>query len=247
MKKNVLLMGMGEVGTAIALIEADHNNRVYVDDPKYYLTYKDNMNVKCDVLHVCIPYSRNFVYDVSGVIMGCKPKVTIIHSTIPVGTTDKIYKDTGANIVHSYIRGIHPHLKKGILTFEKPIGGLPKAVKLADAHLTSLNIKTKIFNSSKETELAKLLDTTYYGWNILYAKQAKRLCDKYGCAYNNVYTWSNISYNEGYTKLGKGDVVRPILWPPEGRIGGHCIGNNFKLLPFSLLKYISIFLDRFRK
>ena len=40
----------------------------------------------------------------------------------------------------------------------------------------------------------------------------------------------NHTYNEGYKKLGKTYVVRPVLYPTD-KIGGHCIIPNAKLLP----------------
>ena len=39
----------------------------------------------------------------------------------------------------------------------------------------------------------------------------------------------NTSYNEGYKKLGKNNVVRPVLYPTE-KIGGHCVVPNAKIL-----------------
>jgi len=72
------------------------------------------------------------------------------------------------------------------------------------------------------------------------------MCDKYGLSYENVYTWSNETYNDGYSKLSKTNVIRPVLLPPKGKSGGHCIGNNYKLLPLSLLSIISRFLDNIK-
>jgi hypothetical protein len=31
-------------------------------------------------------------------------------------------------------------------------------------------------------------------------------------------------------ELGQGHVVRPILYPPDGPIGGHCVVPNAKIL-----------------
>ena len=51
-----------------------------------------------------------------------------------------------------------------------------------------------------------------------------------------MFTKWQIGYNEGYTKLGKSNVCRPVLTPgvknEEGnrRIGGHCINSNCNIL-----------------
>ena len=44
-----------------------------------------------------------------------------------------------------------------------------------------------------------------------------------------VYTWANETYNQGYKELGKENVIRPVLFPPKGEIGGHCVVPNFNL------------------
>ena len=40
----------------------------------------------------------------------------------------------------------------------------------------------------------------------------------------------NKTYNKGYTKLGKKNVVRPVLYPPLKKISGHCILPNTEIL-----------------
>lgn len=232
--KNILLIGEGEVGSALKRIEEEAGNKVYVLDLKY--PNKPEVAIIYDVCHVNIPYSERFIEIVDGYVKTYNPKLLIINSTVPLGITNKVKKATKLPTVHSPIRGVHPNLYDGIKTFSKIIGGAAKDTKLADEHLTSIGLKITIYGSCKESELAKLLCTTYYGWNILFAKQVALMCKKYGLEYNNVYKDFNQSYNEGYTKLGKSNVVRPVLTPPEGTIGGHCVGNNFELLPKSKLK-----------
>ena len=42
-------------------------------------------------------------------------------------------------------------------------------------------------------------------------------------------TLYNQTYNEGYSKLNKRNVVRPVLYPTT-KIGGHCVVPNAKIL-----------------
>ena len=149
-----------------------------------------------------------------------KPEIVIIHSTVPVGITRKISKFS----VHSPIRGIHPYLESGIKTFTKYFGGFK--AKEAAKIFSDIGIKTKIFKNSETTELIKILDTTYYGWNIIFNKEVKKICDKYKLDFNEVYTIPNKDYNEGYAKLGMPYVIRPVLKYMPGKIGGHCIVPN---------------------
>ena len=83
---------------------------------------------------------------------------------------------------------------------------------------------------SKTTELAKLFCTTYYGLCIAWHAEMKKICDKEGIDFEKAVTDFNNTYNEGYAKLGMQNVVRPVLYPPAGAIGGHCIVPNAEIL-----------------
>ena len=218
------ILGFGEVGRAVAKFY--RNPKI-----KDLRLKKDDKLEGIDVLHICIPWSSNFIKIVKKEIKKIKPKLIIIHSTIAPGTTKKIAQATKLPVVHSPIRGIHPHLYKGIKTFVKYIGAdNKKAGKIAQKHLESWGIKTKIFYPSATTEIGKLLDTTYYGICIAWHGEMKKLCDKLGLDFNKAVTDFNQSYNKGYLKLRKKNVIRPVLYPPQKGIAGHCIIPNTKIL-----------------
>jgi len=223
--KNVIIVGVGEVGSAIEKLERENENHLILFDDK--LEAPQNIPKEIDVMHISIPFIKNFVNTVIEYIDTYKPKITIINSTVKPGITDYIKGFVKTPVVHSPIRGIHPNLYEGIKTFVKFIGGEPEDCKLAQEHFESFGIKTSTM-TSKESEFLKLLDTTYYGWNIAYANYVKEICDENELDYNNVYTKANVSYDEGYTELGKSNVVRPVLFPPEKGVGGHCLdGEEF--------------------
>lgn len=239
--KKHLVIGAGEVGTSL------YN----VLKKRYPVSIRGKsleIDGKFDVLHIAYPPVKNFIGITKKYIKKYKPKLVIIHSTIPVGTTRKV-----SNLaVHSPIRGMHTkvshpgiigsthaylkrvkggtpsHFVKSIKIFVKYFAG-PKAPEAAKI-FSAIGIKTKIFKKPETTELFKILDTTYYGWNVIFAKEVKRLCDKFGLDFDEVYTIPNRDYNEGYEKLGKPNVVRPVLKPVPGKIGGHCIIPNCELL-----------------
>lgn len=213
-----LVLGSGEVGTAVFNVLGGHYARVAKRDKVSDLTGQ------FDVLHVCLPSLKNFVGVTKKYIKEYRPKLVIIHSTVPVGTTKKI----APFVVHSPIRGVHPHLEKGIKTFVKYFGGAK--AKEAARLFEQMGVRTQVFKKPETTELAKILDTTYYGWNILFCKEVKRICDKMKLDFDEVYTIPNEEYNEGYSKLGKSNVVRPVLRAMAGKIGGHCIIPNCELL-----------------
>jgi UDP-N-acetyl-D-mannosaminuronate dehydrogenase len=212
------IIGYGEVGQAIS--------RFY-KNPKIKDLNRDDGLEGVEILHICIPWSENFVEIVRKEINKINPKLTIIHSTVAPGTVKKI----GGMVVHSPVRGVHPNLYEGIKVFVKYIGADDKkAGEAAKKHLESLGIKTKVFYPSTTTEIGKILDTTYYGLVIAWHGEMKKICDKFGVDFEKAVTDFNKTYNEGYKKLGKENVVRPVLYPPENGIGGHCVVPNAEIL-----------------
>ena len=229
--KNILVIGLGEIGTSVKNIEEQAGNKVYVCDLNVDKC-KLNESNEYDIIHVCIPYKEHgFVKTVVEYWRKYFSPMVIIHSTVTVGTT-RLIENYGVPVVHSFVRGIHPNLEEGLLTFEKPVGSSDKEFSSkASDHLESLGMKTKILSSSEASELSKVLSTTYYGYNIIFAKLVNEMCKQEGVDFDEVYTWANETYNQGYKELGKENVIRPVLFPPKGGIGGHCVVPNFNLLP----------------
>jgi UDP-N-acetyl-D-mannosaminuronate dehydrogenase len=240
--KNILLIGAGEVGKAITKLEQEKNNQVHTIDIAIPSTPDEK--ILYDVIHICFPYNDNFIESAKIYLTKYISNIVIIHSTVAVGTTRKIQEIIKRPVFHSPIRGVHPNLYDGILTFVKYLAGGPDLIETAKLHLDSLGIKVEIVGSPETTELGKLLDTSYYGWNIIFAKEVKRYCDKYDLDYNLVYRKFNETYNSGYVELGMPHVARPILNPPIGPIGGHCVTNNYLLLDDSGLKRCFLELDQ---
>jgi len=223
MTQKIGILGYGEIGQAIA--------KFYKKPSIKDLDRNDGLK-GIKILHICIPYDKNFVKTISKEIKKIKPKLVIIHSTVAPGTTKKIIEETkNKMIIHSPIRGIHPHLYQGIKTFVKYIGAEnKKAGEMAKKHLNSLGIKTETFYPAKTTELGKLFDTTYYALCVAWHGEMKEICDKEKVNFEKVATDFNKTYNEGYKKLKMNHVVRPVLKPPEKFIGGHCLIPNTKIL-----------------
>jgi len=225
MKKSnssVGILGYGEIGKAIA---------EFYENPKIKDLDRDDGLRGVDVLHVCIPWSEQFVEIVGREIEQMRPGVTIIHSTVAPGTTKKLSNEIGGMVVHSPVRGVHPHLHEGIKTFVKYIGADDKeAGRMAEEHLEGLGLKTKVFSPSVTTEIGKLFSTTYYGLCIAWHGEMAKMCDKLDVSFDDAVTDFNKTYNEGYTKLGKANVVRPVLYPPEAKIQGHCVCENTDIL-----------------
>ncbi len=209
-----VIIGAGEIGTAL-----DNILKQYYET---FLTNERDFKMEgIEILHICFPYSDEFVSEVKRYQELYKPKYTVIHSTVPVGTSK------GLNAIHSPVIGLHPFLEESIKTFTKYLGG-KEAGDVAD-YFRKANIKVYITDKSETTELMKLLSTTKFGLDIEYTKEVKRLCDRYKVPYEAWTLW-NDTYNKGYEKLGYPEYKRPQLIPIMKKIDGHCIIPNLDLL-----------------
>lgn len=221
------IVGYGEIGSSLEAVYLDFTKLVFIKD----LERDDGLH-DIDILNICIPFSENFENIVAKYITNITPRLTIIHSTVLPNTTKNIIQKTNNSmIVHSPVRGVHPKLYDGIKTFVKFIGAeTPEAASEAEKHLNSLCIKTEVCKNTTSTELGKMLSTTYYGLCIAWHGEVQKLCNMYDVRFREVMTRFNETYNDGYSKLGKSNVIRPVLFPPNAQIGGHCVIPNCELL-----------------
>lgn len=227
-KQKIGILGYGEVGQAVAKFYGSASSpQVKIKD----LNRDDGLE-GTNILHVCVPWGSNFIKIVEKEIKEIKPKLTIVHSTVAPGTIKKLSEKFRDRVVHSPVRGVHPNLYEGIKTFVKYIGADSKrAGLLVKKHFEGLGIKTKVFSPSITTELGKILDTTYYGVVIAWHGEMKKICDRFDVDFEKAVTDFNKTYNQGYSKLGMKNVIRPVLYPPKNDIiGGHCIIENTQII-----------------
>jgi UDP-N-acetyl-D-mannosaminuronate dehydrogenase len=220
--QTVLVVGLGEVGKAVQSIITD-SDQFYVDG------YDIAGNSVCrtftpDYLHICFPYTPQFSVYVAGYVKQLKPKLVIIHSTVPVGVTKQIAQKIKCQIAHSPIRGVHKsdeYFKQQLKDYTKFVGSTNQHVTLMAAkHLQECGFKVETMKSSNETELAKLWETTYYGLMIAASQEINRLSQRLGIDYAEVQRFI------ADTHQARGD--RPPMTP--GFIGGHCVIPNTLLL-----------------
>lgn len=226
-----LIIGAGEVGTSLhKVLSSDYGT--FLRDVEEI----DLSNASIEVLHICFPYSSSFLVEVRHYIYRHNPKLIIIHSTVPIGTTRKL----GTLAVHSPIEGLHPNLDKSMRTFRKHFGG--ELAYEAARIFQRLGIDTKNYAIPEITEAQKILSTSQYGVHILLAAELERLCRNKGIDYKAVVLDYTETYNEGYRTLGFDRFIRPGLFPPQGAIGGHCVVENAALVAepqYSLLTMLA--------
>ena len=230
MMAKIGIVGLGEIGSAVKEVAVAAGVRVVekeVDTNPIVLAEPE-----VTTLHVCIPFSEDFIRGVAECVHS-NTQTVFVHSTVPPGTCRELQESLGdaVDVIHAPVRGLHPNLASGLLTFPMFLGARNSKIAIDNSTLiTRLGILPQVVNIWEESELAKVLDTTYYGVCIAFHDYAAKLSDEVGANFDNVMTEYNRSYNEGYTELGKPEVVRPVLYPPQGAIGGHCVTPNAKLL-----------------
>lgn len=214
-KKIVVVVGLGEVGRPLLAILAQHYDAVGVD-----IAPPPKPVEHVDVLHICYPFEiPDFVGETACYIDRFKPGLTIIDSTVGVGTTRKVAERTGAKVVHSPVRGKHARMQEEMHHYTKFVGALDNtAGKKAATHFESAGFKTKVLTSPEATELGKLAETTYFGVMIAWAQEVERFCDQVGADYNEVISlFDEIKF------------FPPVKYFP-GIIGGHCVMPNIEIL-----------------
>jgi len=219
-----LVIGAGEVGRAIAEV-LGCPTRDIGDDPTLGWV---------DVIHVCFPYSDGFEEAVRGYQARYQPDLTVIHSTVPVGTSRRL----GA--VHSPVTGKHPRLAPSVRTFVKWFGG--EQAGEAAAHFAAVGVPTRTTPWPETTEAGKLWQTLQFGLLVAIEKECVAFCEAVGADPDIAYAEFNRTYSEGYAAMGE-PFRLPVLAHVPGPIGGHCVIPNAHLTPAPLADML-IDLDR---
>lgn len=213
-----MIIGFGEIGNAVRAVTGD---TAILD-----LNFQENLVEDVDIMHICFPYSEDFIAQVNHYIQEWMPKHIVIWSTLPIGITKQIPK-----AVHSPVEGKHPDLEMSIRMMERWIGANDhdEALFFHD-YFVNLGLRTRTVSNSDYTEALKLLSTTEYGVNIVFAAYKARVAEAIGMDYELTKEW-NRAYNRLYKDLGMEKRFQKfVLDAPKGKIGGHCVRQNTYLL-----------------
>jgi len=228
-KKNVVA-GLGEIGLPILKILSrkiqvvgyDINPRL-MDERKF----EKFLNLETSILHICIPFSKNFLFQVKSLRKKFNPEIIVIHSTISPYTTKKFQSELQIPIIYSATRGVHSRMISDMKKYTKFYAlekNAPKkkwALETYSRLLKKCGIKSKKMSEPITLELAKIVvDTSYYGWLINYAQLSNMIAKKYKANYDEMWSFSD----EIHKFLGN----RPKMFP--GFIGGHCVIPNLDLI-----------------
>src|SRR3990167_3215062 len=82
-KPYTLIIGAGEVGSSLRRVLEPYYNVEVVDKEPIDIAEHP------EIMHICFGYSDNFVEEVRGYQEKYKPQYTVIHSSVPIGTSRK--------------------------------------------------------------------------------------------------------------------------------------------------------------
>jgi UDP-N-acetyl-D-mannosaminuronate dehydrogenase len=214
---SVVVVGLGEVGQPLLeLLREAYPGAVGIDVEPVELPERGTV----DVLHVCFPFEvPDFVGEVARYVDLLDPRLTVVNSTVAVGTTREIADRTGTPVASSPVRGKHAHMLEDMRRYAKFVAGIDEAATAAAvAHFEGAGLRTTALSAPEACELAKLSETTYFGVLIAWAQEVERYCDQAGVAYDEVVGI--------YEEIG---FFPPVKYVP-GVIGGHCVMPNIEIL-----------------
>ena len=232
MVKNILVVGMGEIGRPLfEIIEENSEYTIYGDDldPNRCSSNMKNVPNKIDVIHICIPCKemQPFIKIVVSYYKRYNPKVIIINSTVPPRTTNfvaDVIQNSNCLVVNSPMFGRHEDkdfMKERMKLYIRLIGGVTKeASEYVEKYYQDIGFKTKIVSSPLESELMKIMETTYAGWMITFFNEFHRTSEYFGANFVEICDALAATY---YPRCEK-----PIWYPDV--ITGHCINQNIDLL-----------------
>lgn len=222
-----LIIGAGEVGKALfEVVKGSHES---------YIRDMEDFEIDgIEVLHICYPDNDDFENVTKSYIRDYEPKLTIIHSSVPVGTTEKC----GDHVIYSPVRGRHPKLASDLKIYKKFIfGNFKSDMQLAADYFANCGIRTQIEKGTASGELLKLLSNIHMGLEIAWRQEIERICSIFETDPFVYEEWEK-SYNEGYQVSGDLNLIRPTMKPDP--IGGHCIIPCTEILA---RQYPSLILD----
>ena len=245
-KKNIVA-GLGEIGLPISKILSKNSITIGYDideklmNKKLFKKYEKNNTL---ILHICIPFSKKFTFNVQKLIKKFQPEILVIHSTISPNTTSMLQSKLQIPVIYSATRGIHKRMKYDLKRYTKFFAisnNAPKkqfAIKEFNKIMRINGIKTKQMSKPETLELGKIIcDTSYLGWLINYAQLSNMIAIQHGVDFDEMLTFSD----EIQKFLGN----RPKMFP--GFIGGHCVIPNLDLMHNQTLDLIKKINTKYEK
>jgi UDPglucose 6-dehydrogenase len=189
------VIGLGVIGAAQVDMFAGHDLVTY--DPTVDDTYPADALAACNFAVICVgtPPGRDGTADLTYVETAAASLPVglpvVLRSTVPPGTTDRLFERTGRlychapefmgeNVLHSWQRPVDvPYMI---------IGGKPEATVFFRDRFTRVFPGTIATCSARESELAKYAANLYWATRVTFINEFALICDQFGVDYENVRT-----------------------------------------------------------
>jgi UDP-N-acetyl-D-mannosaminuronate dehydrogenase len=222
--ETVIVIGLGEVGRPLyEILRSSESFDVYGYDLREDISPHGlgELPRGPDFLHICYPYTEEFIDTVLEYVRILRPKALLIHSTVLPGTTRSIHMKAGIPTGYSPVRGRHPNLKRDMMLWPKWVSSYPlESTQLFAGHSAKAGFKVRVASSPEALELAKLFETAYRAVMIAAWHEIHRLSRTFNASLEEIANF----IAEVHEVLGD----RPVYYPDH--IGGHCLIPNTELL-----------------
>jgi nucleotide sugar dehydrogenase len=193
------IIGLGVIGTAQAAMFADHDLVTY--DPAADSAYPAAQLADCDFAIICVgtPPTPSGAADLTYVAEAASSLPAglpvVLRSTVPPGTTDRLFEGTGRLYCHA-----PEFMGENVLhSWQRPedvpymiIGGAPEATVFFRDKFARVFPGKISTCSAKESELAKYTANLYWATRVTFINEIARICDQFGVDYENVRAaWLN--------------------------------------------------------
>src|SRR5262245_17195483 len=151
-KSKTVVVGLGEVGKPLFELISRCHEVVGID-----ISPPANPVGGVDVLHICFPFQiEDFVGETARYIGLFEPRLTIVNSTVAVGTTRAIGERTGKAVAYSPVRGKHTRMLEDFFRYTKFVGAADRlSAEQAARHFKSIGLKKKVMSSPEAAGVAK--------------------------------------------------------------------------------------------
>jgi UDPglucose 6-dehydrogenase len=201
MKEKIAIIGLGYIGSKVYDFFKAHGYSVYRfdinPDRSDIKTIEDFNTYDLDFAFICVPtpQAEDGSCDTSLVedaVKKIKAKTIVIHSTVAPGTTKRLEKETGKDIlfVPEYFGETKNHFLNNLneRTFFV-IGGRAEVRKrLVNLYKNLFDSKQMHFGffDSTTAEVIKYMDNTYFAAKVIFCEEFFRICKAFGVDYDEV-------------------------------------------------------------
>lgn len=187
------VIGLGVIGQAQAAMFREHE--VVTFDPLDHDTYPEKDLAACDFAIVCVgtpelPDGHACLTYVEEAAKALPPRVpALLRSTVPPGTTDRLFKGTGRIYGHA-----PEFMGENVLhSWQKPedvpymiIGGTPESTVFFRDKFTRVFPGKITTCTAKESELAKYAANLYWAARVTFVNEFALICQSFGVDYERV-------------------------------------------------------------